>query len=94
MSWYVSRPVPLWDGDYFVVEGTDPWNRHALEPGVLGEHARWWLKLQQKHQRLPWWRIDFPEQITGVRTIRVSWVDRLLARLLVAWIAWRLARPW
>jgi hypothetical protein len=97
VSWYVSRPVSLVgdDGTYLVAEGIDPWNRHVFAGGPLGEHARWWLKLQQKHQRWPWqpWKLE-PPQISSVRVIRTSSFDRLLGRLLVAWIVWRLARPW
>jgi hypothetical protein len=93
VSWYVSRYMRLEPDLYFCVEGIDPWNKHALTAGPLGEHARWWLKLQQKHQRWPWWQ-TFPPQISGVRMIHVTWVDRLLGRLFVAWAIWKLAKPW
>lgn len=94
-AWHVSRAVPIDRDTYMVVEGLDPWNRHAFTLGPLGDHARWWLKLQQKHQRQPWqpWRLE-PPPITGIRIIKLTWLDWLLARLFVAWAIWRLARPW
>lgn len=93
MSWYVSRALRVDHDTYFVVEGTDPWNRRALDAGPIGEHARWWLKLRLKHERVPWnpLRDPFP-RVTGTRLIHVTWVDRALARLLVVWMMWRFAR--
>lgn len=92
-DWHVSRAVPIDRDTYMVVEGIDPWNRHVFTPGPLGEHARWWLDLQRKHQRWPWqpWRIE-PPPITGVRIVNITWVDRLLARLFVAYAIWKLVR--
>lgn len=92
MNWYVSRYVPIDADTYMVIEGIDPWNEQALEHGPLGEHARWWLRLRQKHERWPWWRLE-PPPITGVRLIHVTDLDRLLGLLLAWWITWRLARP-
>lgn len=87
-GWYASRPARLDRRTYFVVEGTDPWNRYALDTGPLGEHARWWLKLQQKHQRWPWWRLR-PPRITEARIITVGPYDRAIAWLVAAYAIWR-----
>jgi hypothetical protein len=33
-----------------------------------------------------------PPPITGVRIVNITWVDRLLARLFVAYAIWKLVR--
>lgn len=82
-TWYVSRAVRLPSGGYFVVEGTDPWNRLALEPGLVGEHARWWLKTRTKYQRWPLFRLHPPDHpITTVRWIELGPYDRAIAWLV------------
>lgn len=91
-GWYISRPVRIDRDTYFVAEGTDPWNRHAMDTGLIGEHARWWLKLQQKHQRWPWWRAFPPPPITEPRIITVGPYDRALAWLVAAYAIWRALR--
>jgi hypothetical protein len=91
LNWYVSRPVAIDERTYVVVEGTDPWNRSAFDEGPFGDHARWWLRLRMREQHLPWYRIDFPEQISGLRTIDVTPLDRALGLLLALYALWRYA---
>lgn len=92
-GWYVSRPARVDADTYFVVEGTDPWNKHALDDGFIGEHARWYLKLQIRHQRVPWNPLRDPfVQISSTRLIHVTPIDRLLGLLVALWATWRLAR--
>jgi hypothetical protein len=31
------------------------------------EHAMWWLKLQSRYQRWPWWRLKPPAEIWALR---------------------------
>lgn len=92
MTVYRSRPIRLDRRTWFVVEGTDPWNRRALDDGLIGEHARWWLKLQQKYQRWPWWQLRPPPAITEPRFITVGPYDRALAWLVTAYAIWQALR--
>lgn len=89
MAWHSSPPARLDRDTWFVIEGTDPWNRYALAPGPIGEHARWWLKLQTKYQRWPWWRVMPPPPITTIRFIKVTPRDRTLAMLVAAYAVLR-----
>lgn len=81
-DWFISPPAPIDRRTFMVVEGTDPWNRYAFARGPIGDHARWWLKLQIKYQRWPWWRPKPPPPVSTVRLIELGPYDRALAWLL------------
>jgi hypothetical protein len=92
--WYVSRrAIKMRDGTYIEVEGIDPWNTYALEPGFLGEHARWWLKLQQKYDRRwkAWklWQIMPPPPISTMRWYKLSPIEEAGGLLLTAYAVWK-----
>lgn len=87
---YASRPVSLGDGTSVYAVGTDPMNRYVLDSGLIGEHARWWLALQVKYQRWPFWRMAPPPPVTTVAfTAKIRPVDKLVACVLTGWALWQ-----
>lgn len=91
--WYVSRSVRI--GDRIVrIEGIDPWVKLAMEPGWVGEHARWWLELRGRHQRWPWWQPP-PPRLYELRFYDVkppSVVEFSAGWALTAWAVVRMLR--
>src|SRR4051794_38910258 len=51
VQWYASSAKQYTDRTWVSMEGIDPMNVYALKTGPLGDHARWWLKTQMKHDR-------------------------------------------
>jgi hypothetical protein len=101
VAWYVSRTIRLGDHE-LAVEGEDPWNAYALEPGFMGEQARWWLDLQRKRYHRQFMR-SFWSALTMPVDSRVSRLryrpiptptaaERAAARVLAAWVLWSVLR--
>lgn len=88
-SLYVSPPKRIAPRKFVYAVGTDPWNRYALEPGLIGEHARWWLALHARYQRWPIWKMTPPPRITSVGVIDIRPIDEFLGWLLTVWVLWR-----
>ena len=93
-EWYVSRHSIRIDRSVYRIAGTDPLNELALAPGLLGEHARWMLRLKQRYQRWPWWQISPPRPITTIvwlddDDLTISVFDRIVALLITAYAVWK-----
>jgi hypothetical protein len=63
--WYVSRRSVIVAGMEYRVEGTSAWSVAALEPGTLGDTARWMLDLEDAERdarwRRRWWQTHPPD---------------------------------
>lgn len=70
MSYY--RAVGNLGRGRIIFEGSDPMIAHMLEPGPLGDHARWWMKRRGEEWLRSWpawkvWQIGFPPRPYEVR---------------------------
>jgi hypothetical protein len=46
---------------WFILEGRSAWIEHYFRHDPIGEHARWWLKMERRHAtRWRWWQLRPP----------------------------------
>lgn len=99
---YASRPVKLPGGSWFVATSRSPSTRVVMEPGVLGDHARWLMDHDRpKSLRRevfgddvlvpgPW---PFGLKVPGGNRIAIVEVGVLSVAagwLLTAWAVWKI----
>lgn len=83
---YYSRRVRIGHRVYWV-EGRLPEVAHYFDMGPLGEHCRWWVKLQVKHDRRRWhvWQAAPPPPLVDMQSLDLTWYDRALAWAFALW---------
>ncbi len=58
---YYRAVARFHDGGWFILEGRSPWIEHYFRHDLIGEHARWWLKLQMRYApKWRWWQLKPP----------------------------------
>lgn len=87
---YTSRPIRWRMGErrvrsYVVSEGSSRYNELVFNRNRhIHEHAMWMLKLQAKYERWPWWRVEPPARVFGIRFIEVGPWERAVGWVLTA----------
>jgi hypothetical protein len=94
-EWHASPSRRVGRKIWVHMQGIDPMNRYAFEPGLLGEHARWWLKTQMEHDRRDtWpWKAELPPPIsTMVIEEDVEFEHEVAGWALTTYALWRCFR--